>query len=199
MVPTPDQEPWQLWRVFPYDPSAAPGDAFSAEYIPARYQGSGRFDIDASPVIYLAEDPQHAIAEKIQNWRGQLIRDVHLKKNGGRLAIVEAEVSVDPSFLVDLCRPPVVARRDAPPDEVAAERASTSQAIAARIFEADDEPLGIRWWSTFRGEWHSVVLFQARLPDGAVHYGEPSVLAVDQDRVREAAEEIGVIVARQSA
>lgn len=199
MAPTPDHPTRQLWRVFPYDPSADPGDEFSAQYVPARHQGSGRFDVAESAVIYLAEDPVHAIAEKLHKWRGRTIRESHLRERGRPLALVEVEVTIDAESLVDVCLPPVVASRDAPPDEIAAREASTSQEIAARIFGAEDAPVGIRWWSSFWGEWHSVVLFRARLPDGAVEYGDPSVLAVDQERVRDAAAEIGVAVRRLSA
>src|SRR5207247_9003932 len=58
------------WRVFPWDPAAKPGEPFSPSYIYPD-QGSGRFDIAGKLVVYLAETAVHALAEKLQRFRGQ--------------------------------------------------------------------------------------------------------------------------------
>jgi len=60
------------WRVFPWDPNAKLGEPFSPSYIHPN-QGSGRFDVAGTLVVYLAETAVHAVAEKLQRFRGQKI------------------------------------------------------------------------------------------------------------------------------
>src|SRR2546430_15752781 len=76
------------WRVFPWDPAAAPGAQFSPSYIFPQ-QGSGRFDVAGKLVVYLAETAVHAVAEKLQRFRGQKIDPQDLIESGKTLALVE--------------------------------------------------------------------------------------------------------------
>ncbi len=79
------------WRVFPWDPAAAPGAQFSPSYIHPQ-QGSGRFDVAGKLVVYLAETAVHAVAEKLQRFRGQVIGRKDLLESGKTLALVECHI-----------------------------------------------------------------------------------------------------------
>jgi hypothetical protein len=184
---------WQsgpVWRVFPWDPDAPEGAPFSPSYLP-RVQGAGRFDLPGSRVLYLAETADHAVAEKLQRYRGQEIDAAELEEFGRRLALVPAELP--PGFgprVANLCDPDLLARHGIAPDDVAARRAATSQRIAVRLDEAGY--LGLRWWSSFWGEWHGIVLFIERMEALAPRFGVPEVLFLDHAAVREAAAALGI-------
>ena len=45
---------------------------------------------------------------------------------------------------------------------------------------------GLRWWSAFRGECHSLILFHDRLAAGALTYGQPAPLDVTSASVMDA-------------
>lgn len=169
-----------LWRVFPWDPAAAEGDRFSAAFVP-RSRGKGRFDLVANTagVLYLSETPEHAIAENLQKFRNQdePLEDDDLIAWGNRLALLP--ISLDPdvwSGIADLCDPDVLAEYQIHPDDSAARNRVTSQAIATRLFEK--AYAGLRWWSVFFGEWHTVVLFRERVARGSLVYGRPRPLSL---------------------
>ena len=84
----------QLWRVFPWDTSAKSGARFSPSHVPPP-TGRGRFDLprEISRVLYLAESPEHAVAEMIQPWRGQRIGAAHLARAMLPLALVRVSVA----------------------------------------------------------------------------------------------------------
>src|SRR5256885_12605128 len=79
------------WRVFPWDPAAKPGEPFSPSYVYPN-QGSGRFDLSDKVVVYLAETAVHAVAEKLQRFRGQKIDRQDLIESGKTLALVECQL-----------------------------------------------------------------------------------------------------------
>lgn len=180
-----------LWRVFPWDPDADPGDPFSPSYVPP-CTGRGRFDLplELSRVLYLAELPEHAVAEGLQPWRNRTLRPGHLRRADRPLALVRVRVSGQgPSDTVDLCDPHRLVELDIPPDRVAAGDRRTTQPLARRAWDAGHT--GLRWWSVFRGEWHGAVLFVRRLR-GRLEYGEPERLTLETDAVRAAAATLGM-------
>src|SRR5438067_13341733 len=81
------------WRVFPWDAAAKPGEPFSCSYVYPN-QGSGRFDLRDVPVLYLAEAAVHAVAEKLQRFRGQRIVGHDLWESGRALALVGWRLSI---------------------------------------------------------------------------------------------------------
>lgn len=126
-----------LWRAFPWDPAAREEAPFSPSFAP-RPTGRGRFDLPlgASPTLYVAESPEHAIGEMIQPWRGRAIGQPHL-------------------------------------DRVASRHRSVTQPIARAVWDAGYA--GLRWWSSFWGDWHTVVLFPARLTRPVrLDFGKPT-------------------------
>jgi hypothetical protein len=79
------------WRVFPWDPAAKAGEPFSPGYVHPN-QGSGRFDVSGKLVVYLAETAVHAVAEKLQRFRGQKVDRKDLLESGHPLALVECQL-----------------------------------------------------------------------------------------------------------
>lgn len=183
-----------FWRVFPWDPDRAEGAPFSASHIP-RTTGRGRFDLPVacSRVLYLAESPEHAVAEALQPWRNRPLRSAHLNRGGRSLALVDVQLGADEAAeIVDLCDPATLRHRRLRPERIASRHRSRTQPIAASIWDSGN--VGLRWWSSFRGDWHGVVLFTARLK-GSMHVGEPQEIGGDTPALREAAAALGMPLA----
>jgi len=183
--------PRELWRVFPWDERASPGETFSPSFIPSS-TGRGRFDLsrDRSSVLYLAESPDHAVGESLQPWRGRRIGERHLTRAGLRLSLVAVSIDDDAAAaLADLCDPKLLAETGLPPDHLASRRRWVTQPLATSLW--DQGYPGLRWWSGFRGDWHTVVLFLARIGD-RLAFGEPAPLALGSPAVTEAARLLGI-------
>lgn len=188
---TPERSPGPCWRVFPWHPGAAPGTRFSPSHVPEP-TGRGRFDLprDLSPVLYAAETPDHAVGELLQPFRGRRLQPSHLTRAGLPLAIVELHVPLDSARkLADLCDASHLAATDTAPDATASRVRGTTQPIARAAWDAGYH--GIRWWSSFWGDWHTLVLFTARSA-GDLRFGAPEVLTVGHPAVAEAASLLGM-------
>lgn len=57
---------------------------------------------------------------------------------------------------------------------MAARDREATQAIAALVAETGAS--GLRWWSAFFGEWHTLAIFVDRLPAGALRFGTPRAI-----------------------
>jgi RES domain-containing protein len=169
------------WRVFPWDPAAKAGEPFSPSYVHPD-QGSGRFDVSGKLVVYLAETAVHAVAEKLQRFRGQKIDRKDLIESGHQLALVECRLEL--IKLADLCDPAVLVKHAIAPDVLASREITKTQAVAGALYTAGFA--GLRWWSALSGDWHTIVVFE-----GAVAYGEPEPLTVRHAVVQEAATALG--------
>jgi hypothetical protein len=187
--------PGRVWRVHPWDPDAPAGAPFSPQYVPAG-QGGGRFDLPGLPagVLYLAETPEHAVAERIQQYRGQPLEDVDLFGARRRLALVAVTLPDDArEGVADLCDPQVLLRLGARADDTASRHRLTTQRIAANVHQR--KHTGLRWWSAFFGDWHAVVIFRDRVKAGLV-YGTPEPLTLDHPALHDAASALGVRIGR---
>lgn len=91
--------------------------------------------------------------------------------------------------LVDLCDPATLRGRRIGPDRIASRHRRRTQPIAASIWDSGN--IGFRWWSSFRGDWHGVVLFTARL-EGRLHFGEPQEVSAETPALHEAAAALGM-------
>jgi hypothetical protein len=182
-----------LWRVFPWDPSARVGDAYSPGYLPAQ-SGQGRFDLPLqgnASSWYFAETPEHAVGEKIQDLRGRGLEDEFLLERGHRLALCPVELS-DSVPISDFCIPSHLVERDVMPDRLAYRDRDVTRAIVRRLRAADPHLAGLRWWSALFGEWHTRVLFSDRLPENALSFGEPEHLVLDSPAVVAACGWLGI-------
>jgi hypothetical protein len=184
-----------LWRVFPWDPAAAPGHPFSPSFAPEP-TGRGRFDLPTrlSSVLYLAETPEHAVAELLHPWQGRAIDERHLRRGGRQLAAVPITPADSRGSVVDLCDPGVLLGLDLAPDRVASRLRAVTQPIARRVW--DSGAPGLRWWSRFWGDWHTTVCFLARSPVGgatpALRFGTPEPLDLTAAAVVAAADLLGI-------
>ncbi|GMV05914.1 MAG: hypothetical protein AMXMBFR53_21910 [Gemmatimonadota bacterium] len=179
------------WRVFPWRSGAAPGERFSPSHIPEP-TGRGRFDLprELSPVLYLAETPDHAVGEALQAWRARPLEPAHLLRAGLPLALVVVVVPAASSArLADLCEAAYLNARAVAPDTTASRLRERTQQVARAAWDRGHH--GLRWWSTFWGDWHTVVLFTARV-DRVVRYGDPVALSVDHPAVLDAAGLLGM-------
>jgi hypothetical protein len=167
--------------------------------------GRGRFDLPArlSRVRYLAESPEHALAEFLHPWRGQTIDDRHLRRAGYALALVEVHAGSGGDAaggLADLCDPSVLATLAIPPDHIASRHRAKTQPLARAIWHAGYH--GLRWWSRFWGDWHTIVHFTAR-SDGGESSAAPAIRAAPErittssPVLQEAARLLGIEVGRR--
>jgi len=170
------------WRVFPWDPGARLSEPFSPSYLHPK-QGSGRFDVAGKLVVYLAETAVHAVAEKLQRFRGQKIDARDLVESGKTLALVECQLGK--IRLADLCDPAVLVKHAIAPDLLASRDVSKTQRVAAALAEAGYH--GLRWWSALSGDWHTIVVFQ-----GKIEYGKPEHLTIGHKAVQDASEALGL-------
>ncbi len=179
-----------LWRVFPWDPAAPLGAPFSPSYVPTA-QSAGRFDVESSPALYLAESPEHAVAERLQRFRGQQITADHLTEWGRTLALVPVR-RADTLWprIVDLCDARELVRFGIAPDTLASRDLTRTRAMAQALYEQGQA--GLRWWSSLSGDWHGVVLFLSRAEPGDLAWGEPEPLRFDLPALVAAAAAIGV-------
>ena len=181
-----------LHRVFPWDQRALAGAPFSPSYVPVQ-QGSGRFDLADSPVLYLGESPEHPVGEVLQGFRGRPFRDGALRRFGHSLALVRIDVPDDlAAGLVDLDDPARLLALALRPSDVASEDRSRTREIAARLY--DGGATGLRWWSTLSGDWHGVVLFIARTPLDGLTIGMPEVLTRGHPAVVAACRQLAILL-----
>ncbi len=179
------------WRAFPWDPAARPGAPFSVAHVPP-FQGHGRFDLPGvvDGVLYLAEIPEHALAEKLQDLRNRDVEAEDLFEGGHGYALVSTALpGAVFERMADLCDPDTVARLDVAPDGVAALSRETTQAIAVRLHA--DGWAGFRWWSVFFGEWHNLVVFRDRL-DAPPVWSEPGPVRADDPVLAATARQLGI-------
>lgn len=182
----------RLWRVFPWNPAARAGAPYSPGFLPPQ-SGQGRFDLPLQSNAsswYFAETPEHAVGEKIQDLRGQVLVDEFLFERGHRLALCPIELEDDVAF-ADFCIPSHLQERDVPPDRLACRDRDVTRAIARQL-RKDPGVVGFRWWSALFGEWHTRVLFSDRLPGDALSFGEPEPLLLDSPAVVAACGWLGI-------
>jgi len=125
----------------------------------------------------------------IQPWRGKRIGAAHLHRASLPLALVSVAVDPPGRGVADLCDPVVLSRLDIQPDRSASRLRETTQPLARRVW--GDGFAGLRWWSSFWGDWHTVVLFTARMEE-RTSFGAPEPLELGHPAVSRAAELLGV-------
>jgi hypothetical protein len=147
--------------------------------------------VGTSGVLYLAESPEHALAEALQPWRGRRIGALHLRRGGLPLTLVRVHVPAHGVTLADLCEPHVLGALSTAPDEVASRHRAITQPIARRVWAEGFS--GLRWWSAFWGDWHGVVLFTERVFN-AIRFGEPEEVRLEAGLLVEACDLLGIEV-----
>jgi len=183
----------RLWRVFPWDAEAHPGDRGHPLWIPRSLQGAGRHDNpDLYGALYLSEHPAAAVAETLAHLRGQTLDDTDLERGGLRLALQGLDAAIE-GRLWDLDEPRVLMACGLRPSVVATRARQTTRRWAAELFRTRPRHDGIRWWSTLEAAWLHVTVFDRALPR-VEPVGAPEPLRAVHAAVREAADAIGVRV-----
>lgn len=141
-------------------------------------------------MLYLAESEEHAVAELLQPWRGRRLAAFHLERAGHPLAAARVEMP-DSARLFDLCDPDVLVELAMGADVTASRVRERTQPIARSVWDLGGD--GVRWWSSFWGDWHTVVLFTRRLRD-RLTFSEPIPLSLDRAPVLRAAALLGMAV-----
>lgn len=153
-------------------------------------QTGGRFDLhSAPPVLYLTAHPAHAIAEVLQAFRGIPLKPRHLTAGKHALALVEVTVAL-PARVADLDDPATLAALDIRPSSLAHPDRAITQGIVRRIHDMGAP--GFAWWSRFRGDWVSRVVFLDRVRPRQFTWGTPERLSITHPEVLLAAEELGL-------
>lgn len=183
-----------FWRVFPWNPTAADGAPFSPRYVqpPTRNPG-GRFTFHPVPALYLAETPEHALAEVLRRLTGEILEDRHLtvadRSSPGayhRLSVVRAWLPEPLARnLPDLCDGATLHRFGIRPDALASADRRVTQPIA-RDLHTRGLP-GFRWWSAIHGDWHVTVLFLDRVDVATIRYDAPEPLTLQHSVARSTA------------
>lgn len=180
-----------FWRVFPWDPAAPDGQPFSARYVPpAGSQTGGRFDLENVPVLYLAEQPEHALAELLQRFRGRPLRQGHLRRHDSQspgtfhpLSLVQAYLPTEiEREIPDLGDPAALSQFGIRPDHLASRERRITQAISRTLH--DHGLPGFRWWSALTGDWHVTVLYLDHVDVRQIAYRAPDALSLDHPVVR---------------
>jgi hypothetical protein len=157
---------------------------FAPDYVP-QHQGSGRFDLRESAVWYLAESPEHAVAEVLQGFRGRRFQPGMLLRFGHTLALAAIDLPDDTaSRIANLDDPRVLLELGIAPSTVASDDRARTQGVAEALFAGN--AAGLRWWSRLSGDWHSVVLFLARAAPSTLTIGTPIPLTADHPAVVQA-------------
>lgn len=177
-----------MFPLLPGAPSRAPGGAL---HVPRARQGSGRHDNpDLYGALYCARAPLSAVAERIQAWRGQVLKERDLlRSDGTRLALAVLDDAALEG-VVDLDDPAELVRLGVRPSQVATRARASTQALARRIHEEGGK--GLSWWSVLEASWINVTLFAERCGDRLAVVGEPEPLSTSHPLVAEAARAPGV-------
>jgi hypothetical protein len=154
-------------------------------------QGYGRHDNpDLYGCLYAAEDAVSAIAEPLAAFRGAGPLTASMLMHLGRpLALAELELPED-AAVVDLDDPEVLVTERLRPSRIATRTRTVTQELAADLYRAHPDALGLRWWSTLESSWINWTLFD-RAAD-ALTVTEVSELRIDDPTVREAAALLGL-------
>ncbi len=173
----------EFYRVFPYDPSAAPREPGGALFVPE--PGEGRI---ANPTLYrelyLAGSPQAAVAERfgrLARWRRATFAPHHQPPFAmAHLRLPRERVcNLDDTAAL-------VAFGIAKPTDVVSDDRDVTREWARRIFDTHEYD-GLCWWSHYYPRYRIYGIWEASL---FVLAEPPSVLTIDSPVVREAAKDI---------
>ena len=180
-----------LYRLFPWSPSAPPGDPGSPLYNPRRRQGSGRHDGPALyGALYVARSELSPVAEWLAAFRGQALTSADFSRTDGRTWALASFDDAQLPALPDLDEPAELARRRLRPSGVATHRRPVTQRLAAEIHA--EGVAGFAWWSTLEAAWSNVTLFAERALPLITLAAPPRRLAIEDPLVARAAAAVGV-------
>jgi hypothetical protein len=183
-----------LYRVFPWLPDAEPAQPGGPLFVPRLDQGQGRHDNpDAYGCLYLSRSTISPVAEVLRDYVGRPVEVTRLLREGSPLSLASInDTTLD--TLVDLDDPGNLVARELRPSRVATRDREATRPMALSLYREGVD--GFEWWSTIEASWINVTLFEDRVTDRLTLVGEPEPLTLDHPAVREAAEAIGVLLAK---
>lgn len=135
---------------------------------------------DAPPVRYLADTPEHAVAEALSGFRSTDFRESYLRREGRPLALVEITLAASlVARIPDCTEPKILSALGLRPDQLAHHDRTLTQSVARALHSRATPtagPAGLRWWSALTGAWHTTVVFTDHERPGEVGIGTPQVL-----------------------
>lgn len=181
----------ELFRVFEWDGASLGRREGGPLFVARSRQGAGRHDAPALyGAWYCSRDAVSAVAESIQYLRGQVLTREDFQRAGGfTKALVALRLEAAP-LLIDLDDPSQLVARRVRPSQIATRRRSTTQRMAAAVFQ--EGAAGLMWWSTLDAEWTNVTLFHERVVAQVSIVTPPRQLATEMTEVQQAAEHLGV-------
>jgi hypothetical protein len=180
-----------VWRLLPWQPGAPSRSPGGALWFPRELQGAGRHDNpDRYGCLYVSENPVSVVVEGLASFRGApMLTSGMLTRAGVRLALAQLELHEN-GQLIDLDNPRTLIDTELRPSEVATGMRPVTQSYALRLFEAQPELLGLRWWSTIEASLINLTLFDRAQPELGVIDVTP--LTVADVVVREGADLLGL-------
>lgn len=180
-----------LFRVFHWDGRSLGRTGAGPLLLPRRHQGAGRHDApDLYGAWYCAADPVAAVAERIQQLRGQTLGNDDFRRLGN-LTLALVGLRLDSSVaLVDLDDPAQLVARHLRPSQVATRRRAPTQQLARNIFA--EGVGGMLWWSTLSADWTNVTLFYERVITKVSLHAPPRALTTEMPEVQQAADDLGI-------
>jgi len=174
-----------LYRVFPYDPSAAENDEGGALYVPPPSTSGRIVNVDLYRELYFAKQPEAAAAEQfgfLFTWYPSDF--VHA---GGRPYALTTYDLGDSVRVLDLNDTAALSRAGIKrPSQVVTRDRRVSQAWARAIFEHGGHS-GVSWWSYYCPDWAVCGLWDI---SSLRHVGPPEMLTTSHPAVVAAAKSI---------
>jgi len=178
-----------LYRCFAWRVEAKSDAADGALWFPRPFQGEGRHDNpDLYGCLYLADRPLSCIVEQFAPFRGQRLIASMLQRRGLPLALGSVEIA-DTVALIDLDDPRQLSRERLRPSLVATRNRAVTQPQVRLLYHRHPFVGGLRWWSSWEGQWMNVTLFDRA--SRAMRLAEVELLTLEHPAVVEAAEFFG--------
>lgn len=183
-----------LYRIFPWVRDAEPTHPGGPLFVPRLDQGPGRHDNpDVYGALYLSRSRISPVAELLKDYVGRPVEVTRLLKEGSPVSLASIEETTLEGLL-DLDDPRILVERELRPSAVATRTRKPTQRIALSLYT--EGVTGFEWWSTIEASWINVTLFEDRVTGRLTLAAEPEPLTLDHPVVREAAEAVGVLLAR---
>ena len=174
----------RFFRVFPFDPNAAPNERGGVLYAPG--STAGRIaNPDLYRELYLSLEPEAAIAETLGRLPAWHPSDF-LRAGGNQLSLATYELPDDAPIIGLNSIDALAALGIERPSEIVTRNRKITQSWARTIFQSR-RYIGTRWWSFYNPDWTSVGLWNV---SGLRPIEVPQALNSAHPLVRKAASEI---------
>lgn len=132
------------------------------------------------------------MAESLQAFRGRVFDDRMLLRFGHPLALMDVTVPQPAAdAIVNLDDGAELARLGIVPSTLASDDRRRTQAVARTVY--DSGATGMRWWSKLSGDWHTTILFLARVPVETLTLDRPVPLTREHEAVVRACRHLGIL------